>query len=156
LELAFGTGYMLRELGSRGFVPVGLDLSPWMVRHARRAVGEQVPLVRGRAQQLPFGDGSFDSVLCTFPAGFILAPETVNEVARVLRPGGRVVVVIMAQLLRSDLQGHLLEWLYRITGQRGEMPDLDTQLARAGLDGQIRQVRVGQSLVTLVVAEKTG
>ena len=101
LELASGTGSMLLDLAEKGFEPVGLDLSPWMVDLAQRklaARGKAAGLVRGRAQQLPFDAHSFDSVLCTFPTAFILEPGVMREIARVLRPGGRLVVVIMARV----------------------------------------------------------
>jgi len=82
----------------------GLDLSPAMHRITSRKMrkrGVWVPLVLGEAQRMPFADGGFDTVLSTFPAGYILSPDTLREVARLLRcpnptagfEGGRFVIV---------------------------------------------------------------
>lgn len=99
LEIGFGTGELLIALARRGQRVVGLDLSPAMHRvtaaKLRRAgLGGLSPLrVRGLAQRLPFPDAAFATVLSTFPAEYILDPATLREVWRVLRPGGRLVVV---------------------------------------------------------------
>jgi len=61
----------------------------------------EVPCVRGVTQEMPFVGGSFDSIIATFPAGYILDPATLREVARLLRRpdpsaamcGGRFIVV---------------------------------------------------------------
>ena len=157
LELAFGTGDMLLDLNAAQHDPVGLDLSPDMIRIARhklRREGVFVPLVRGRCQQLPFAALSFDSVLSTFPADFVTAPETLSEIARVMRPGGRAVVVVMAQFLPSSLWEGFLEWLYRITGQRGPLPDLSPQLAALGLHYRTVWRSTDGASVLLAVLEK--
>lgn len=136
LDLAFGTGNTLLDLVAAGFCPTGLDLSPSMVRIARRKLarsGLGVSLVRGRAQQLPFAGAAFDSVLATFPAPFILELATLSEIARVLRPEGRLIVVAMGRLAGHDPWSRFLEALYRVTGQRAVLPDLDPLLASLGL-----------------------
>lgn len=96
LELGPGPGYLLAAMARAGFRPVGLERSATMGRRARRRAGAQVPLVQGRAERLPFRAGSFDTVVTTFPAPFILEPDTWREAARVLRPGGRFVVLLGA------------------------------------------------------------
>jgi ubiquinone/menaquinone biosynthesis C-methylase UbiE len=157
LELAFGTGNVLLDLSAAHYTPVGLELSPAMMRIAQRklaAHGLALPLVRGRAQELPFAGSSFDSVLSTFPAGFIASPETLSEIARVLRPGGRAVMLIVAQLETTTRRSRLLEWLYRVTGQRGPFPDLRPELAGLGLDYRALWKPVGRSAVMLALAEK--
>ena len=115
LELGHGPGHLLAAMARQGLRPVGLDPSPAMGQRARRRTGSSVPLVRGRAQALPFRDEVFDTVVATFPAPFIRDPRTWQEAARVLRPGGRVVVVFAAQPPPS-LLGVLWRWLYRLAG----------------------------------------
>ena len=157
LELAFGTGDMLCDLQASQHWAVGLDLSAQMVRIARQKLScgnVCVPLVQGRTQQLPFAGASFDSVVSTFPAEFIAAPDTVGEIARVLRPGGRAVVVVLAQLLPSGLWARFLELLYRITGQRGPLPDLQPGLEALGLQYQTMWKTANGGSVLLVVLEK--
>lgn len=96
LEIGFGTGALLVEAARRGLQVTGLDASPAMQRIAARRLAEagvSAPRVQGVAQHLPFPDSSFDSILCTFPAPFILDERTFAECRRVLRPGGRLVIV---------------------------------------------------------------
>jgi ubiquinone/menaquinone biosynthesis C-methylase UbiE len=107
LEIGFGTGALL-TLAAERYTPVGVDPSREMHRVARRRLARHrlsVPRVRGRAQALPFVDGAFDTVVATFPTVYILAPETLNAVARVLAPDvngqpGRFVITGLGS--RSD------------------------------------------------------
>jgi ubiquinone/menaquinone biosynthesis C-methylase UbiE len=156
LDLAFGTGNLLIDLAEAGYRPCGLDLSPYMLRITRRRLhrrGLDVPLCRGRAQALPFADSVFDAVVSTFPAEFILRPMTLHEVARVLRSGGRAVVVAEARLEGRGPLSRFIEWLYVITGQRGPWPDVDARLREAGL-ARVDEDRESQSLVRVTVAVK--
>jgi ubiquinone/menaquinone biosynthesis C-methylase UbiE len=155
LDLAFGTGNLLIDLVEAGYRPCGLDLSPYMLRITRRKLrrrGLAVPLCRGQAQAIPFADGVFDAMVSTFPAGFILYPATLREVARVLRPNGRAVVVAEARLEKHGPLGRFIEWLYAITGQRGPWPTVDTTLQEAGLIAT--EERPGDGLVRVIVLTK--
>lgn len=156
LDLAFGTGNLLMDLSAAGYQPYGLDLSPYMVRITRRKLRRQgldVPLCRGRAQALPFADGIFDAVVSTFPAGFIIHPTTLREVARVLRPDGRAVIVAEARLEGRDPPSRFIEWLYAITGQRGPWPDAGAHLREAGLI-YAEEDREPPNPVRVIVADK--
>jgi ubiquinone/menaquinone biosynthesis C-methylase UbiE len=96
LEIGFGTGELLGELaGLQSIRVTGLDLSPQMQAVAARRLadqGEGAPRVQAAAGTMPFGDRSFDTVVATFPAPYILEPDTLAECARVLQGGGRLVV----------------------------------------------------------------
>ncbi len=56
------------------------------------------PLVRGRSEALPFADDAFGAVVATFPSGYIFRPATWAEIARVLRPGGDLALVLGGEL----------------------------------------------------------
>lgn len=161
LELGHGPGHLLAELAGRGGDIVGLDLSPQMGRLARRRT-PAARLVRARAQAAPFAAGSFDAVLATFPTAYITAPETIAAVYRLLRPGGRLVIVPEARLGGRRPLRTLVEWLYAITGQGGAADQNPTThlafwtaaLAGPGFHVSLHEVMVGQSVVTVVVAER--
>jgi SAM-dependent methyltransferase len=106
LEVGFGTGELLLELAGRDLQVVGLELSPAMHRITARKLrrrGLEVTRVRSRIEAAPLASGRLDSIVCTFPAGYILDPATLREVARLLRTpdaetgdaGGRLIVVGM-------------------------------------------------------------
>jgi ubiquinone/menaquinone biosynthesis C-methylase UbiE len=96
LEVAVGTGLNLPFYPDRVAV-TGIDLSQGMldIAKARAADLDQVVMLRqGDAHALPFDAASFDTVLCTF--GLCAIPDidtAVDEMVRVLRPGGRLILV---------------------------------------------------------------
>jgi SAM-dependent methyltransferase len=159
LDLACGTGNFLLDWYAAGVTPVGVDLSPHMARIAARklrARGLPLALVRGRSQALPFADETFDGVVSTFPAEFILEQATVEEAARVLRPGGRFVVVVNARLTGRDLPSRFLEWLYAITGQRPPLPPVEELLLPAGLSLRWEEIPGDGWVATVYIGEKAG
>jgi ubiquinone/menaquinone biosynthesis C-methylase UbiE len=96
LEVAVGTGLNLP------FYPddvelTGLDLSEPMLDIARDRAGKSgrsVTLRQGNAHHLPFGDAAFDTMVCTF--GLCAIPDAdaaLDEMIRVLRPGGALILV---------------------------------------------------------------
>jgi demethylmenaquinone methyltransferase/2-methoxy-6-polyprenyl-1,4-benzoquinol methylase len=91
LDVATGTGLVARELRGRYRCRVvGLDRSADMLAAAAAKDGG-IPLVRGRAEKLPFPDASFDHLTFTYLLRYVDDPAAVLcELARVVRPGGRV------------------------------------------------------------------
>ncbi len=159
LELAHGTGNLQIDLRTAGVIPVGLDLSPYMGRIARGKLARHrilARLVRGRGQALPFPAGSFPAVVSTFPTEFIIDPFTVREVYRVLAPDGRFVIVINGLLTGGGILRRVLEWAYRVTGQRGPWPgDPLRVFSEAGFALKQVEVPLARSRVLLFVAAKT-
>ncbi|CRK55016.1 Ubiquinone/menaquinone biosynthesis methyltransferase UbiE [Alloactinosynnema sp. L-07] len=92
LDVACGTGNATIPAARAGARVTGLDLTPQMLATARRrAVGLDIDWVEGDAEDLPAPDERFDVVLSTFGCMFAPRHEVVaDEIARVLRPGGRV------------------------------------------------------------------
>jgi ubiquinone/menaquinone biosynthesis methyltransferase len=91
LDVATGTGLVARALRDRYHCRVvGLDRSADMLSAAADRNGH-MPLVRGRAERLPFPDESFDHLTFTYLLRYVDDPAAVmRELARVVRPGGRI------------------------------------------------------------------
>jgi ubiquinone/menaquinone biosynthesis C-methylase UbiE len=105
LDLACGTGAVTRLLAERGDPSriTGLDLTDAMLDVARRLV-PGVTFVHGDMTALPTGDGSVDVVVCQ--QGLQFVPDraaAATEMARVLRPGGRLAVSCWTDVTRSPV-----------------------------------------------------
>jgi demethylmenaquinone methyltransferase/2-methoxy-6-polyprenyl-1,4-benzoquinol methylase len=98
LDIACGTGLVSRALVDRwGSRVVGLDQSASMLSRARAMLAEdprlaaRITLVEGEAESLPFADREFDHLTFTYLLRYVDDPAaTLRELARVVKPGGRV------------------------------------------------------------------
>jgi len=97
LDAGCGTGFLTFELAGRGHHVTGIDFAPAMLAEARRKAAERgvaVRLEQADAEQLPFPPASFDIAISRHLLWTLPHPEAaINEWIRVLRPGGRLVVV---------------------------------------------------------------
>lgn len=123
LDLCCGQANASEALLQAGFSVVGADFSPEMLAHARQRLPDG-EFVEADAQDLPFEDGDFDTVVCGF--GMIHVPnqpQALREVRRVLKPGGRY---IMTSWCGPDLSP-VFQVLYSSVQEHGdpsvEMPD---------------------------------
>lgn len=93
-DLACGTGDFCRELERQHLVPIGFDLSFGMLANARTAA----PLVEADILSLPLPDASLDGVTCGFALRNLIELDGFfDELARVVRPGGRIALLDVAQ-----------------------------------------------------------
>lgn len=165
LEIGHGPGHLLHDLESADFRPVGLDLSPYMGRLAQKRT--QAPLVRGNVQNLPFASATFATVLSTFPTQYILQPDTLNEIYRVLQQNGRLLVIPEGHLTGHGVIHRIIDWLFRVTGQRNDLANIRAELLEevvwqpfrasftaVGFTVQIHTLSLPGSVVTVIVAEK--
>jgi demethylmenaquinone methyltransferase / 2-methoxy-6-polyprenyl-1,4-benzoquinol methylase len=100
LDVACGTGAVALEVARRhGCRVVGVDQSPEMLAEGRRRIeaaglGDRVELREARAEELPFESGSFDGLTFTYLLRYVDDPAaTMRELARVVRPGGRIAML---------------------------------------------------------------
>ncbi len=168
LEIGHGPGHMLLALQNARFEVVGLDLSPYMGRQARKRTQRTIPLVRGVVQELPFETAVFDTVLSTFPTDYIIDPATLAEVTRVLRVNGRFVIVPEGHLTGDGVVNRFIEWLFAITGQRYPVDNSDQNVPffeaiwqpylqrfeAAGFSVHFEQIQLNRSALTVIIADK--
>ena len=104
LDVACGTGDLCRDLAAAGYEPVGIDLSAGMLRHARTAA----PLVQGDALRLPFAERALDGAVSGFALRNVVdLPALFAELARTVRPGGRISLLDVAEPVQPVLRtGH--------------------------------------------------
>jgi len=103
-DLACGTGDLCRELDRAGMVPLGFDLSFGMLANARTSA----PLAQADALRLPLPDASIDGVTCGFALRNLVELDGFfDELARVVRPGGRIALLDVAEPANPVLRfGH--------------------------------------------------
>ncbi len=93
LDVACGTGDLCRDLIRSDYRPLGVDLSFGMLSAARTTA----PLFNGDALALPLPDHSMDGLTCGFALrNFVALAPMLAESARVVRPGGRIVLLEVA------------------------------------------------------------
>jgi demethylmenaquinone methyltransferase/2-methoxy-6-polyprenyl-1,4-benzoquinol methylase len=117
LDLACGTGDLCRDLARAGHRPVGADLSFGMLAHARTGS----PLLQGDGTELPLRDATLDGAISGFALrNFVALPPVFAELARVIRPGGRVALLDVATptnpLLRTGHAAYFGHVVPRIGG----------------------------------------
>ena len=94
LDLACGTGDLCRELAAHGLRPIGMDLSFGMLAAART----EAPLVHTDVLRLPVRDGEVGGATCGFALrNFESLPPFFAELARAVRPGGRIALLDVAE-----------------------------------------------------------
>lgn len=106
LDVGCGTGFLSLELAARGHRVVGVDFAPSMIGRAENKAAErslEVRFEQADAEQLPYAPGSFDLVISRHLLWTLPHPEAaIDEWIRILRRGGRLVVVDGAVLDGSD------------------------------------------------------
>lgn len=107
LEVGCGTGTLLTDMLGAGFTCQAVDRSHQMVAATRsRLIRAGFPariVQQAEVQKLPFAGASFDTVVSTFPTEYIADPAALAEIARVLRPDGRLIVVLGATLMPKSV-----------------------------------------------------
>ena len=121
LDVATGTGDLAIELASRGADVVGSDFSEGMLDVARRKA-PGLTWEQGNALALPYPDASFDAATVGFGArNFSDLPQGLREMARVVRPGGRVVVLEITTPQKPPLSTFFSLWFDRIVPMLGKL-----------------------------------
>ena len=123
LEIGFGTGHCLKwiaeSVGPKGET-YGIDLSTGMMKIAKKrlekaGIENRVKLFYGDAASLPFDNSTFDAVFLSFTLELFDTPEiprVLEQIKRVLKPEGRLVVVSMSKENGESIFLRLYEWIH--------------------------------------------
>jgi ubiquinone/menaquinone biosynthesis C-methylase UbiE len=143
LDVACGAGELVIAVAPHVQRAVGVDLSDGMLQLARSRLlestdaraSDNVEFLLGPSDALPFGDGSFTALVCTTALHHFPDPQqSIDEMARVLAPGGRLVI---GDISRDALTTKLADPLFRRfeEGHVGlqRKRDIETMLTQAGL-----------------------
>jgi SAM-dependent methyltransferase len=96
LDVGCGTGRLAVALAGRGARVWGVDPSEEMLRQARSNAAGEAAFKQAGAEALPFKDGWFDRAVLRLVVHLVDRPQAFREVARVLGPGGRIVIATFA------------------------------------------------------------
>ena len=156
LEVSFGTGDLLTQYAAR-FETHGVDLNWRMVQIARRNLarsGAIAHLVQANVEALPYPDGTFDSVLNTMAfSGYPDGSMALGELVRVLKPGGRLVLIDVNYPADGNWLGRRLVGLWKLAGDL--IRDMCGLFREFGLDFTDTEVG-GWGSVHLYVVVKPG
>jgi len=165
VDLACGTGDFCRELQRRGMVPIGLDLSMGMLAAART----DAPLLHADILQMPLPDASVDAATCGFALrNLVELPAFFDELARVVRPKGRIALLDAAEPDNAVLrwghgvyfnrvvpliggllsEGRAYRYLPKSMAYLPEWDEMRTRLEEAGFTAIERKLFIGAQLIT--------
>jgi demethylmenaquinone methyltransferase/2-methoxy-6-polyprenyl-1,4-benzoquinol methylase len=167
LDVATGTGDLAVELAGRGASVTGLDFSEGMLELARRKA-PQLEWVQGNALDLTYADAEFDAVTVGFGArNFSDLDQGIREMARVVKPGGRVVILEITTPERPPLSWFFSLWFDRAVPAVGRVadseaytylpssvrrfpraPELGARMAAAGLD-EVRWILTAGGIIAI-------
>ncbi len=165
VDLACGTGDFCRELDKRGMVAIGLDLSMGMLAAART----DAPLLHADILRMPLSDATVDAATCGFALrNLVELPGFFDEVARVVRPGGRIALLDAAEPENAVLawghglyfnrvvpligglisEGRAYRYLPKSMAYLPEWPEMQSRLEQSGFVDIERKVFTGAQLIT--------
>ena len=171
LDVACGTGDLCRELSASGYQPVGVDLSWGMLAHARTTA----PLLHVDALQLPLAAGTVEGAVSGFALrNFVALDPLFAELARVVRPGGRIALLDVATPTHPWLRAGHAVYFGQVVPRLGALlsdrdayrylpesvaylpdpPVLLQQLAAAGFDQVARRLLSG-GITQLITATRS-
>ncbi len=166
LELGCGPGHLQIAHSSSERSMYGLDASPQMLHQASRNLSKssrEKNLVLGVAQDLPFRDYSFPTVVSTFPSDYIFDPQTLSQIWRVLHDDGQLIILPAAWISGSNILDRFASWLFTVTGEsppeegdylEGKFVQRFGILSQAGFQVHHELIEIEDSQVLVIHAAK--
>lgn len=158
LEVGVGTGKNFTYYRDRD-TNIGIDISDRMLAKAGQKTGDTdsgIELQQADAQRLGFADNSFDAAVATFV--FCSVPDAVcglRELGRVVKPGGKIVLMEHVRINQPAIIGKLMDWVdpvvVRLMGPHINRRTVDSVI-KAGLQVENVEELAPRGLVKLIVA----
>jgi ubiquinone/menaquinone biosynthesis C-methylase UbiE len=136
LELGAGTGKLTAQLHALGHGVVATDPDPAMLARLKRNLPE-VSTIEAHAEELPVGDRAFDAVVAAQAFHWFDLDRALPEIARVLKPGGRVGLI-------WNFRDDTIPWvrrLGRLIGTQEQDTDPSDAIASSELFGEVEETR---------------
>lgn len=148
LEVSFGTGYLLTQFPNNLEVS-GLDYNKDMVEWAR-AKNTGAVLVQGNVENMPYPDASFDTVVNTMAfSGYPDGDRALREMLRVLKPGGRLLLLDYDYPPDGNLVGYLVVRFIEKCGDL--MKDIGRMIDKTGCGYQRKYIGACKSVQLFIV-----
>lgn len=155
LEVSFGNGYLMSQYASEKYEVFGIDYNEKMVRIARgkmHSKGSEIHLLKGNVEEMPFPDNSFDTVINTMAlSGYPDGNKAIGEMRRVLKPGGRLLLVDFDYPEDRNVFGYAFVKFWEKAGDI--IKDIEELLTKNDLDYKHRTIG-GFGSVHLYIAVK--
>lgn len=143
-DLGCGTGFLTARLAPHVARVLAVDNSPAMLKAAQQRLGNQpgVELLRGELTAIPINNDAVDTALLILVLTYVPSPfDVIREAARILKPGGRLIIVDLLPHDRDDF--------------RRQMEQMRSGFAPAGLSALLTQAGLGQIRITPLAPEPT-
>jgi len=162
LELGYGPGHLQEKLVDSTWKVYGIDSSPQMAKIALKRMRESEKTINGgyakfprlvhcQAEYLPFPDSFFNTIVATFPSDYIFEPATLKSAYRVLKPGGKLIVLLTAWITGTSLPYRIAGWLFRTTGESSEMdPKWIQPIREAGFEPAFEWIELKYSRILMI------
>ncbi len=154
LEVSFGTGYLLTQFAGENEA-YGIDYNARMVATAQRNLAQAAMtahLLRGTVEALPYRDAAFDTVVNTMAfTAYPNAMKALSEMVRVLRPGGRLIMIDVNYPANGNRLGTMLTRGWKAAGDL--IRDMEPLFRQLSLDYTDQEIG-GYGSIHLYVASK--
>ena len=158
LEIGHGPGHLQIAISKQNSDVYGLDSSKNMGRLAKRKLvksGYSMKLVQAYTQFIPFPDESFDQIVSTFPSDYMYHDFTLQEVFRVLRWDGELIILPVAWITEVKCYCRLTDWMFKATGQNPRADDTWLiPFEKNGFSAEILIIRLSTSEQAIIIAKK--
>lgn len=156
LEVSFGTGYLLTQY-PKNIELFGIDYNKDMVKWADaklKRIGREAKIIQGNVEKMPYNDGTFDTVVNTMAfSGYPNGKKALSEMIRVLKPGGRLLLLDYDFPLNRNIIGY---WMVAFMEKCGDIiKDINTLINESGCLYEKKIIGGSGSVQLFIITKET-